>query len=165
VPVEDKSAAVETVSREKATSDPGSVGAPMSGVVVEVRVKEGQEVKKGDIICGELYDNSVITRLGLLTPAVRSFSAKCNEDGKRGFRASLWTHQTCLGERGRLVEPRRSSCRNCTLNWIELCIIVGIDRRNIRNCSGSLLICLLRRVSLPFDCPSHPHQVFNGLVM
>lgn len=54
VPVEDKSAAVETVSREKATTDPGSVGAPMSGVVVEVRVKEGQEVKKGDIVCGEL---------------------------------------------------------------------------------------------------------------
>jgi pyruvate carboxylase len=53
VPVEDKSAAVETVSREKATSEPGSVGAPMSGVVVEVRVKEGQEVKKGDIVCGK----------------------------------------------------------------------------------------------------------------
>ncbi|KZV85709.1 pyruvate carboxylase [Exidia glandulosa HHB12029] len=51
VPVEDKSAAVETVSREKATSEPGSVGAPMSGVVVEVRVKEGHEVKKGDILC------------------------------------------------------------------------------------------------------------------
>lgn len=51
VPVEDHSAAVETVSREKATSDPGSVGAPMSGVIVEVRVKEGQEVKKGDVLC------------------------------------------------------------------------------------------------------------------
>lgn len=50
VPVDDKSAAVETVTREKATSDPGSVGAPMSGVVVEVRVKEGHEVKRGDII-------------------------------------------------------------------------------------------------------------------
>jgi pyruvate carboxylase len=48
--VDDKSAAVETVTREKATSDPGSVGAPMSGVVVEVRVKEGHEVKRGDII-------------------------------------------------------------------------------------------------------------------
>ncbi|KZT70750.1 pyruvate carboxylase [Daedalea quercina L-15889] len=48
VPVEDKNSAVETVSREKATSDPGSVGAPMSGVVVEVRVKEGAEIKKGD---------------------------------------------------------------------------------------------------------------------
>ncbi|KAH7105810.1 pyruvate carboxylase [Auriculariales sp. MPI-PUGE-AT-0066] len=51
VPVDDKSAAVETVSREKATSEPGSVGAPMSGVVIEVRVKDGQEVKKGDILC------------------------------------------------------------------------------------------------------------------
>jgi pyruvate carboxylase len=50
VAVEDKSAAVETISREKATADPGSVGAPMSGVVVEVRVKEGTEVKRGDII-------------------------------------------------------------------------------------------------------------------
>ncbi|KDQ19172.1 hypothetical protein BOTBODRAFT_28656 [Botryobasidium botryosum FD-172 SS1] len=51
VSVEDKSAAIETVTREKATSDPGSIGAPMSGVVVEVRVKEGQEVKKGDVLC------------------------------------------------------------------------------------------------------------------
>lgn len=52
VSVEDKNSAVETVSREKATTDPGSVGAPMSGVVVEVRVKEGAEIKKGDPICG-----------------------------------------------------------------------------------------------------------------
>ena len=51
--VEDNNSAVETVSREKATSDPGSVGAPMSGVVVEVRVKEGQEIKKGDPLCGK----------------------------------------------------------------------------------------------------------------
>ncbi|KAF8141705.1 carbamoyl-phosphate synthase L chain, ATP binding domain-containing protein [Boletus edulis] len=51
VSVEDKNSAVETVSREKATSDPGSVGAPMSGVVVEVRVKEDQEIKKGDPLC------------------------------------------------------------------------------------------------------------------
>lgn len=51
VPVQDRLAAVETVSREKAASDPGSVGAPMSGVVVEVRVKEGQEVLKGDVLC------------------------------------------------------------------------------------------------------------------
>jgi pyruvate carboxylase len=51
VAVEDKNSAVETSTREKATSDPGSVACPMSGVVVEVRVKEGQEVKKGDGIC------------------------------------------------------------------------------------------------------------------
>lgn len=51
VTIDDKNAAVETITREKATSDPGSVGAPMSGVVIEVRVKEGQEVKKGDVLC------------------------------------------------------------------------------------------------------------------
>ena len=66
VPVEDKSAAVKEDMREKATSDPGSVGAPMSGVVVEVRVKESQEVKKGDILCGEFmmyrrYGTGVLT--------------------------------------------------------------------------------------------------------
>lgn len=49
--MEDKSAAIETVKREKASADPGSVGAPMSGVVVEVRVKEGQDVMKGDVLC------------------------------------------------------------------------------------------------------------------
>lgn len=49
--IEDTSAAIEHVSREKASSDPGSVGSPMSGVVVDVRVKEGQEVKAGDPLC------------------------------------------------------------------------------------------------------------------
>ena len=53
--VEDKNSAVETVSRENATTDPGSVGAPMSGVVVEVRVKEGAEIKKGDPVCGTYH--------------------------------------------------------------------------------------------------------------
>ena len=63
--VEDKNSAVETVSREKATSDPGSVGAPMSGVVVEVRVKEGQEILKGDPVCGKWIPN--IKRIDQLT--------------------------------------------------------------------------------------------------
>lgn len=51
VSIEDKNSAVETISREKASHVPGSVGAPMSGVVIEVRVKEGQEIKKGDPLC------------------------------------------------------------------------------------------------------------------
>jgi pyruvate carboxylase len=46
--IEDRSAAVEHVSREKATKEPGSVGSPLSGVVVEVRVHEGSAVKAGD---------------------------------------------------------------------------------------------------------------------
>lgn len=49
VTVDDTHAGVENVSRPKADSnDSSQVGAPMSGVVVEVRVHEGGEVKKGD---------------------------------------------------------------------------------------------------------------------
>jgi pyruvate carboxylase len=51
VTVDDNKAAVENTSRPKA--DPGDssqVGASMSGVVVELRVKEGSEVKKSDPI-------------------------------------------------------------------------------------------------------------------
>ncbi|KAH9902045.1 pyruvate carboxylase [Xylariomycetidae sp. FL2044] len=49
VTVDDKKASVENVSRPKA--DPGDssqVGAPMAGVLVELRVHDGSEVKKGD---------------------------------------------------------------------------------------------------------------------
>ena len=63
--VEDKNSAVETVTRERATNDPGSVGAPMSGVVVEVRVKEGAEIKKGDPVCGK--HRRPVVHCGLLT--------------------------------------------------------------------------------------------------
>jgi len=49
VTVDDKHAAVENLSRPKADpNDSSHVGAPMSGVVVEVRVKNDTEVKKGD---------------------------------------------------------------------------------------------------------------------
>ena len=49
VAVIDNKAAVENVSRPKADpSDSSQVGAPMSGVLVELRVKEGADVKKGD---------------------------------------------------------------------------------------------------------------------
>ncbi|CAG8509825.1 4668_t:CDS:10 [Acaulospora morrowiae] len=44
--------AVEAIHREKADpSKPGEIGAPMSGVVIEVRAKEGAEVMAGDPIC------------------------------------------------------------------------------------------------------------------
>ena len=41
--------ATEDISRPKADpNDPGQVGAPMSGVVIEMRVHVGSVVKKGD---------------------------------------------------------------------------------------------------------------------
>lgn len=44
--------AVETVTRVKANpSNPGDVPAPMSGVVIEVRAKEGAHIKAGDPLC------------------------------------------------------------------------------------------------------------------
>lgn len=51
VQVDDKKANIESISRPKSDpSNAGHVGAPMSGVVVEIRSKQGQEVKKGDIM-------------------------------------------------------------------------------------------------------------------
>lgn len=49
VTVDDKTVAVETKTRQKA-ANPNDIGAPMSGVVIELRSKEGSEVKKGDPI-------------------------------------------------------------------------------------------------------------------
>ena len=49
VSVDDKNASVENAARPKAElGDSSQVGAPMSGVVVEIRVHDGSEVKKGD---------------------------------------------------------------------------------------------------------------------
>jgi pyruvate carboxylase len=49
VSVDDKKASVENKSRPKADAgDSSQIGAPMSGVVVEIRVHDGTEVKKGD---------------------------------------------------------------------------------------------------------------------
>ncbi|OAL49119.1 pyruvate carboxylase [Pyrenochaeta sp. DS3sAY3a] len=51
VTVEDQHAAIENVSRPKADpTDSSHVGSPMSGVLVEVRVHDGSDVKKGDPI-------------------------------------------------------------------------------------------------------------------
>ncbi|KAG0323343.1 pyruvate carboxylase [Dissophora globulifera] len=52
VSVQDKNAAVEHTARERANpGSAGDIGAPMSGVVVEIRVKQGTVVKEGDPIC------------------------------------------------------------------------------------------------------------------
>ncbi|KAG9307072.1 hypothetical protein G9A89_016900 [Geosiphon pyriformis] len=50
--IDDRNAAVDHVQRERANpSNPGEIGAPMSGVVIEVRTTEGTDVKVGDPIC------------------------------------------------------------------------------------------------------------------
>lgn len=108
VPVEDKSAAVDTVSRERATSDPGSVGAPMSGVVVEVRVKEGQEVKKGDIVC-------VQSAMKVNWSHETRDRADDLIDGKCRLCSCIRTRQTGRCPRRRFVEPRRFGSRNRSL--------------------------------------------------
>ncbi|ODQ55334.1 pyruvate carboxylase [Saitoella complicata NRRL Y-17804] len=49
IAIDDKKATVEDIRRPKADpSNPGDVGAPMAGVIIELRVKDGQQVKKGD---------------------------------------------------------------------------------------------------------------------
>jgi len=50
--VDDKGAAVESVQRETADpGKPGDIGAPMPGVIVEVRVQPGATIMVGDPIC------------------------------------------------------------------------------------------------------------------
>lgn len=51
ITVDDRHSAVEAVTRTKADpSKPGNVGAPMAGMVVDVRVQQGAHVNKGDVV-------------------------------------------------------------------------------------------------------------------
>lgn len=50
IKVKDEAAGVSTVAKPKATGMAGSVGAPMPGVVLDVRVKKGENVKAGDAL-------------------------------------------------------------------------------------------------------------------
>ena len=50
ISIKDRHAKVEVVQRERASSEPGSVGSPLVGVVVEVRAEAGKNVKAGDAL-------------------------------------------------------------------------------------------------------------------
>lgn len=72
VTVDDKKAAVDNTSRVKADpTDSSQVGAPMSGVVVEIRVHDGSEVKKGDPL-------AVLSAMKMVVPP-RSSVLLCSE--------------------------------------------------------------------------------------
>jgi pyruvate carboxylase len=81
--------ATEDISRPKADpNDPGQVGAPMSGVVIELRVHVGSVVKKGDplAVLSAMYLNLIhlliigkwkwSSRHRMLERSIKSKSAK-----------------------------------------------------------------------------------------
>ena len=143
VTIEDNKAAVDNTSRPKADSgDSSQVGAPMSGVVVEVRVHEGIEVKKGDpiavlsamkmvrLLAGV---NSVagdpVNALGRKWSSVRHIMARL--DRCKSKKAIRWTDKTwCVrfsseyAARSVLLFPRRHEWVGV---WREifLCVAYG----------------------------------------
>jgi pyruvate carboxylase len=101
VTIDDNNAAVENTSRPKA--DPGDssqVGAPMSGVVVEIRVKEGGEVKKGDPI-------AVLSAMKMVSSHEFSYISTTNRNRKW-----LSPHRTLVrSEASRLRKAIRSEAQ------------------------------------------------------
>ena len=98
VAVEDKNAAVENLSRPKAdTGDSSQVGAPMSGVVVEVRVHDGGEVKKGDPIA--VLSAMKMVRSFLLTTTAARPDADSHNRRWSSARHTLVPSQVCWSRR------------------------------------------------------------------
>jgi pyruvate carboxylase len=72
VSVDDNNASVENTARPKADpTDSSQVGAPMSGVVVEIRVHDNQEVKKGDPI-------AVLSAMKMVSPRFSFYRLSAN---------------------------------------------------------------------------------------
>ncbi len=114
VAVDDKQAAVENQSRAKA--DPGDtsqVGAPMSGVVVEVRVKEGVEVKKGDPIAVlsamKMVSHYILTSSQLLVEATHA-NMYIGDGHQRAALGRCWI---VAGARRRLGGQPGSGVQDC----------------------------------------------------
>lgn len=116
VKIEDRNAAIETVRREKATKEPGSIGASMSGVVVEIRVKEGQDVKAGDPYA-PLSPPTAVRDLSLtrtIPPSQRGGHER-HEDGVERLLPRLGQGQARGRPGRRLSRPGRPYSRDCAL--------------------------------------------------
>ena len=110
VSVDDNKASVENTARPKAdASDSSQVGAPMSGVVVEIRVHDGLEVKKGDPV-------AVLSAMKMVSPLTRIKRKK----GRMLTRPRKWLslHHTvarcltCLSRKVTRLMPRTLSARS-----------------------------------------------------
>lgn len=77
----------------------------MSGVVVEVRVKEGQEIKKGDPVCGKCFS---FGRIQLTRLIVSSHSYERYE----GELLTSFSHDTVV-----LTYLVDGVCRHCPSLW------------------------------------------------
>ena len=97
VTVQDKHAAVENTSRPKADSgDSSQVGAPMSGRVVEIRVKDGSDIKKGDPV-------AILSAMKMVSRCLHSvyFTTVAN------FRYRKWSSARPTPERSKHLASRR----------------------------------------------------------
>ena len=126
VTVDDQHAAVENVSRPKAdANDSSQVGAPMSGVVVEVRVKDDAEISKGDPIAilsaMKMVSRLCSQELSQLTHLHRKWSSAhhiperlANSASKRAIRSTARISSVRLSNKGQIIcvcEYRRRQAR------------------------------------------------------
>jgi pyruvate carboxylase len=118
VTIDDRKAAVGNIRRPKADSgDSSQVGAPMSGVVLEVRVHEGGEVKKGDpiVVLSAMKMVRVVSTPGCenddeapLWQVLESWSANVCGIGNGDQRPALGEGGGFEGQRGRFGGRARS---------------------------------------------------------
>ena len=138
VTVDDLHAAVEDVKRVKADpNDSTQVGAPMSGVVIEIRVQNGHEVKKGDPIAilsamkmvsfclGAESRADPLCRRWSFRRAIRARWARC-----RSRRATRSTRRTSCA---RLSSDNRRECLEFVLIAKCACIV-----RTLHQCYAGL---------------------------
>jgi pyruvate carboxylase len=102
VTVEDQHAAIENVSRPKADpTDSSQVGSPMSGVLIEVRVHDGSDVKKGDPV-------AILSAMKMVSRYPLVYVAKVTNKFCRKW---LFLHRT-------RVRSARSLCARVTLSTL-----------------------------------------------